>query len=36
MFKKFENETYKGLITVTNIDFYSLCEHHLLPLSEAF
>lgn len=31
IFKKFENDTYKGLITLTNIDFYSLCEHHLLP-----
>src|SRR3989338_4238313 len=31
IFKKFESESYKGLITVTNIDFFSLCEHHLLP-----
>lgn len=31
IFKKFESESYKGLITVSNIDFYSLCEHHLLP-----
>jgi GTP cyclohydrolase I len=31
VFKTFKSNGYKGLITLTNIDFYSLCEHHLIP-----
>lgn len=29
--KTFSSKGYKDLITVTNIEFYSLCEHHLIP-----
>jgi GTP cyclohydrolase I len=25
------NESYRGLVLVQDIEFYSLCEHHLLP-----
>lgn len=31
IFKCFDGEKYTGLIIVSDIDFYSLCEHHLLP-----
>lgn len=31
LFKTFPNTGYKGLLTVTDIDFYSMCEHHMLP-----
>lgn len=31
IFKTFESNGYKGLVTVGNIDFYSLCEHHIIP-----
>lgn len=31
VFKCFGSDQYSGLIVVSNIDFYSLCEHHLLP-----
>jgi len=31
VFKRFDGEKYVGLIVIDNIDFYSLCEHHLLP-----
>lgn len=31
VFKVFESHGYKDLVTVTNIDFYSLCEHHMIP-----
>ncbi len=31
IFKRFDGEKYTGLIVVSDIDFYSLCEHHLLP-----
>ena len=31
VFKTFKSNGYKDLVTVTNIDFYSLCEHHLVP-----
>jgi len=31
VFKLFESNDYDGLITVHGIDFYSLCEHHLVP-----
>lgn len=31
VFKRFDGEKYTGLIVVSDIDFYSLCEHHLLP-----
>lgn len=31
VFKLFECNGYKNLVTVANIDFYSLCEHHMVP-----
>ncbi|MBU1200762.1 GTP cyclohydrolase I FolE [Patescibacteria group bacterium] len=31
IFKTFSSNGYKGLITVSNINFYSLCEHHMIP-----
>jgi len=31
VFKTFKNNGYNDLVTVSNIDFYSLCEHHLVP-----
>ncbi|KKS11196.1 GTP cyclohydrolase I FolE [Candidatus Gottesmanbacteria bacterium RIFCSPLOWO2_01_FULL_46_21] len=31
VFKTFKNDGYKDLVTVANINFYSLCEHHLIP-----
>ncbi len=31
VFKTFKSNGYKDLVTLTNIDFYSLCEHHLIP-----
>lgn len=31
LFKTFPSDGYKGLLTVTDIDFYSMCEHHMLP-----
>jgi GTP cyclohydrolase I len=31
VFKSFDAENYDGQITVKNIHFSSLCEHHLLP-----
>lgn len=31
IFKKFDNEKYEGLIVISNIKFYSLCEHHMIP-----
>lgn len=31
IFKVFESNGYHDLVTVSNIDFYSLCEHHLIP-----
>ena len=30
-YKTFNSKGYKGIITLTNIDFYSLCEHHMIP-----
>ena len=30
-FKLFDSNGYHDLVTVANIDFYSLCEHHILP-----
>jgi len=31
VFKTFKSNGYKDLITITNIRFYSLCEHHMIP-----
>ena len=31
VFKTFKNNGYQDLVTLTNIDFYSFCEHHLIP-----
>lgn len=31
VFKTFKSNGYRDLVTLTNIDFYSLCEHHLIP-----
>ncbi|KKR10274.1 MAG: GTP cyclohydrolase I [Candidatus Woesebacteria bacterium GW2011_GWA1_39_21] len=31
VFKTFKSNGYKDLITITDIDFYSLCEHHIIP-----
>lgn len=31
VFKTFESNGYSGLVTAGNIDFYSLCEHHIIP-----
>lgn len=31
LFKIFKSNGYDDLVTVTNIDFYSLCEHHIIP-----
>lgn len=31
VFKTFDNNNFSDLITVTNISFYSLCEHHMIP-----
>lgn len=30
-FKTFDSNGFKDLITATNIKFYSLCEHHMIP-----
>lgn len=30
-YKTFNSKNYKGIVTLTNIDFYSLCEHHMIP-----
>lgn len=29
--KTFDSKGYEDLVTVTNIGFYSLCEHHIIP-----
>lgn len=31
IFKLFDSDGYLGLVTAGNIDFYSLCEHHVIP-----
>ncbi|MFA5895068.1 MAG: GTP cyclohydrolase I FolE [Candidatus Shapirobacteria bacterium] len=30
-FKLFDSDGFHNLVTVSNIDFYSLCEHHMIP-----
>lgn len=30
-YKKFESNGFSEMVTATNIDFYSLCEHHMIP-----
>ena len=31
VFKVFDNENYQEMVVISNIQFYSLCEHHLIP-----
>lgn len=31
VFKTFKSNGYKDLVTLTNIRFHSLCEHHMIP-----
>lgn len=31
VFKYFDSEKYDGVISISDIKFYSLCEHHLIP-----
>lgn len=31
--KLFDSNGFHDLVTVTNVEFYSLCEHHMLPFS---
>lgn len=31
VFKTFKSNGYKDLVTLTNMEFYSLCEHHMIP-----
>lgn len=31
IFKKFDSNGYHEFVTAANIDFYSLCEHHMIP-----
>lgn len=31
IFKTFKSNGYKDLVTLTNIRFHSLCEHHMIP-----
>lgn len=31
VFKTFKSNGYNNLVSVTDIDFYSLCEHHIIP-----
>ncbi len=31
VFKTFDSNGYRGLVTAGSIDFYSLCEHHIIP-----
>ncbi len=31
VFKTFKSNGYKDLVTLTNIGFHSLCEHHMIP-----
>lgn len=31
IFKLFDGNGFHDLVTVSNIDFYSLCEHHMIP-----
>lgn len=31
VFKTFDSNGYHDIVTVANIEFYSLCEHHMIP-----
>lgn len=31
IFKTFKSNGYNDLVTIADIDFYSLCEHHMIP-----
>lgn len=31
VFKVFESGSFDGLVTISDIQFYSLCEHHMIP-----
>lgn len=31
VFKLFQSEDFSGIVNIENIQFYSLCEHHLVP-----
>ncbi|GIW61741.1 MAG: hypothetical protein KatS3mg089_0593 [Patescibacteria group bacterium] len=36
VFQNIQSNGYKDLITLTNIRFYSLCEHHMIPFLGKF
>jgi GTP cyclohydrolase I len=33
VFKVFDSEKYDGIVILKNVEFHSLCEHHVLPFS---